>query len=255
VTFNIDLGGKRALVTGAGQGVGRGIAMTLAAAGAEVLVNDLVEERAASVVDELAAAGGRGVTAVFDVTDYDAVRGAIDDKGPIDILVNNAGNAGQPVMDFDITALVQTEPSDWEPFIRVNFYGVMYGVRAALPGMIERGWGRIVTVISDAGRIGEPHLAAYSAAKAAAAGFCRSVAKEVGRYGITVNCVSLGTMQTPGTEGEDKARQAESLKRYIIRRRGLPEDVAAMVTFLASPLAPWVTGQTIPVNGGYSLAV
>ena len=99
--------------------------------------------------------------------------------------------------------LVQTEPSDWEGFIKVNFYGVMYAVRAALPAMIDAQWGRVVTVISDTARVGETHMAAYSAAKAGAAGFCRSVAREVGRHGITVNCVALGTMNTQGIPPEE----------------------------------------------------
>jgi 3-oxoacyl-[acyl-carrier protein] reductase len=262
VSFSIDLSGRRALVTGAGQGVGRAIATTLATAGAEVVVNDLVAERAEAVVDELHAAGGKGSTAVFDVTDWDAVRAAVAACGPLDILVNNAGNAGRAAsLGFgDLKTLVETEPADWEPWLRVNLYGVMYAVRAALPGMIDAGWGRIVTVISDTARVGETHMATYSAAKAGAAGFCRSVAREVGRHGITVNCVALGTMRPDGSgdpagDQPDDQRLEALLKRYVIRRRGESADVAAMVTFLASPLAEWITGQTYPVNGGYSFAL
>jgi 3-oxoacyl-[acyl-carrier protein] reductase len=155
----------------------------------------------------------------------------------------------------DLRTLVDTEPDDWEGFIRVNMYGVMYAVRAALPGMIEAGWGRVVTVISDAARVGETHMPAYAAAKAAAAGFSRAVAREVGRHGITVNCVSLGTMNTQGIPPEEDEIAAQMVKRYAIRRRGLPRDIAAMVTFLASPQAEWITGQTYPVNGGYSFAL
>ena len=222
--YAIDLSGHRALVTGAGQGVGRGIATTLAEAGAEVLVNDLVLERAQSVVSEIEVAGGKARPAVFDVTDYDAVRAAVAEGGPVDILVNNAGNAGRAAtMGYeDLATLVQTEPDDWERFIKVNMYGVMYAVRAALPGMIEAGWGRIVTVISDTARVGETHMAAYSAAKAGAAGFCRSVAREVGRHGITVNCVALGTMNTQGIPPEEDEVGERLVKRYVVRRRGLP---------------------------------
>ena len=106
---------------------------------------------------EIEAAGGTGRPAVFDVTDYDAVQAAVAEGGPVDILVNNAGNAGRATtMGFeDLAPFVQTEPDDWEPFIKVNLYGVMYAVRAVLPGMIEAGWGRIVTVISDTARVGE----------------------------------------------------------------------------------------------------
>jgi 3-oxoacyl-[acyl-carrier protein] reductase len=257
MTYEIDLSGHRALVTGGGQGVGEEIARTLARAGAEVLVNDLVLDRAERVVGAIESEGGTARPAVFDVTDYDAVVAAVNDGGPVDILVNNAGNAGRAsTMGMeDLANLVDTEPADWEGFIRVNLYGVMYAVRAALPGMIDAGWGRVVTVISDTARVGETHMPAYSAAKAGAAGFCRSVAREVGRHGITVNCVALGTMNTQGIPPEEDEIAAQLVKRYVIRRRGLPSDIAAMVTFLSSPQAEWITGQTYPVNGGYSFAL
>jgi 3-oxoacyl-[acyl-carrier protein] reductase len=127
--------------------------------------------------------------------------------------------------------------------------------------MIERQAERIVTVVSDAGRFGDVNMAPYAAAKAGAAGFSRSIAREMGRYGITVNNVALGTIRTPATsEGEPDTPEAkEHLKKilspYIIRRRGEPEDVAGLVTYLVSPMASWITGQTYPVNGGYSLAL
>jgi 3-oxoacyl-[acyl-carrier protein] reductase len=257
MSYEIDLTGHRALVTGAGQGVGEEIARTLARAGADVLVNDLVLARAENVVAAIADAGGHAHPAVFDVTDYDAVVAAVAAHGPVDILVNNAGNAGRADtmgMD-DLATLVDTEPADWEGFIRVNLYGVMYAVRAALPGMIEAQWGRVVTVISDTARVGETHMPAYSAAKAGAAGFCRSVAREVGRHNITVNCVALGTMNTQGIDPADDEIGARLVKKYVVRRRGLPRDIAAMVTFLSSPQAEWITGQTYPVNGGYSFSL
>jgi len=257
MTFGIDLSGHRALVTGAGQGVGQEIASTLAEAGADVLVNDLVADRANDVAKEIVADGGRASAAAFDVTDYAAVTAAFADAGPVDILVNNAGNAGRAATmgSEDLKNLVDTDPADWDPFIKVNLYGVMYAVRAALPAMIDAHWGRVVTVISDTARVGETHMAAYSAAKAGAAGFCRSVAREVGRHGITVNCIALGTMNTQGIPPEEDEIAAQLVKRYVIRRRGLPSDIAAMAAFLASPLADWITGQTYPVNGGYSFAL
>jgi NAD(P)-dependent dehydrogenase (short-subunit alcohol dehydrogenase family) len=257
MTFGIDLSGHRALVTGSGQGVGQEIASTLAEAGAEVLVNDLVADRANDVVNGIVANGGRASAAPFDVTDYAAVTAAFADAGPVDILVNNAGNAGRAAtMGFeDLKNLVDTDPADWDPFIKVNLYGVMYAVRAALPAMIDAQWGRVVTVISDTARVGETHMAAYSAAKAGAAGFCRSVAREVGRHGITVNCIALGTMNTQGIPPEEDQALAHLVKRYVIRRRGLPSDIAAMAAFLASPLSEWITGQTYPVNGGYSFTL
>lgn len=247
--LSIDLAGKRALVTGAGRGVGRAIAHTLAQAGANVVVNDL-GTRADDVVREIRDAGGSGRSAIFDVTNWFEVSEAFEAIGPIQILINNAGNSGGDT--FTLASFVETQPEDWEPFFRVNLYGVMHCTRAALPAMIEQGWGRVVTIISESGRTGEPKLAAYSAAKAGAAGFGRSIAKEVGRNGITVNSVALGTMAGPGAGDPEMIERL--IRNYTIRRRGEPEDAAGMVAFLASKHASWITGQTVAVNGGYSAA-
>jgi 3-oxoacyl-[acyl-carrier protein] reductase len=259
MTFAIDLQGRRALVTGAGQGIGRTIAMTLADAGAVVAVNDVVPAHADAVTNEILAAGGQASPVPFDVTNFVQVTSALDSCGAVDILVNNAGNAGTAgfgrMCDF-----VESEPDDWAGYFAVNLYGVMHCTRAALPSMVEGGWGRVVTIISDAARHGDVKLAPYAAAKAGAAGFCRSVAREVGRHGITVNCVSLGTIETPATARASDAPEANEAERtllrpYVIRRRGRPDDVAGMVTYLASPLASWITGQTYVVNGGYTFSL
>jgi 3-oxoacyl-[acyl-carrier protein] reductase len=258
----IDLSGRRALVTGAGQNVGRGIARWLAAAGAEVLVNDLVEERTHAVVGEIETEGGRAVAAPFDVTDYDAVRASFDALGAVDVLVNNAGNAGAPnlIGSFDTAYFVDTTPDTWDRYVRINYYGVLNCVHVALPGMIEAGWGRVITLISDSARAGDSRTAVYGGAKAAAAGFMRAIAREVGRYDITANCISLATMNNrppdaPEPTERELAQMAQILKQYIVRRRGEPDDVAAMVCFLASDLSSWITGQTYPVNGGYTLSL
>ncbi len=261
MSVDFGLSGKRALITGAGQGVGEGIARLLAAAGAEVLVNDLFEERAQEVAGSIVAAGGSAAGAAFDVTDFDVVHEAFARIGQVDILVNNAGNAGADGWG-GLASFVDTSPADWSKYLSVNLYGVMNCVHAALPGMIAAKWGRIVTIVSDASRVGEAQMAAYGAAKSGAAGFSRCVAHEVGRHGITVNNISLGTMRTPVSAGfwdspdaAAKAQQKAMMANYLVRRPGDPDDVAWVIAMLASPRSAWVTGQTIPVNGGYSFAL
>ena len=255
----IDLEGRRALITGGGQGVGRGLALAFAEAGAEVLVNDLRAERAHEVVGEIHAAGGAAIPIAFDVTDYDAVSAALAAAGSVDILVNNAGNAGAEGF-AGRAKFSETEPADWEAFIRVNLYGVLHCTRAVLPGMVSKKWGRILTIVSDAGRAGDPGGAVYGAAKAGAAGLTRSVALENGRFNITANNISLGTMRTPLTEAlwaehGDSAQAKAILQNYAIRRPGSPDDITQLALTLASEHGSWITGQTVCVNGGYSLAL
>jgi 3-oxoacyl-[acyl-carrier protein] reductase len=254
-----QLAGKRALVTGAGQGVGKRIAVVLAAAGCHVMVNDLDADRAERVAAAIRDDGDDAAACAFDVTDHEAARSAIDAAGPVDVLVNNAGNAGADGFG-KITRFLDTSRGDWEPFLQVNVYGVMNCTHAVLPAMVDAGWGRVITIVSDAGRIGGAHLAPYSAAKAGAAGFSRAIAREVARHGVTANTIALGTMRTPMTEPlwadpAQKAAQDALLSDYLVRRPGDPDDAAWMVLTLASPRAGWITGQTIPVNGGLSFAL
>jgi 3-oxoacyl-[acyl-carrier protein] reductase len=259
MSFEIDLSGRRALITGGGQGVGLAIALALASAGATAIVNDIRPDKAKAAAEEVRQAGGKAEPLPFDVTEWEQVESAVHGIGA-DILVNNAGNAG--VEGFtSMVEFVDSDPADWQPFFAVNLVGVMHCTKAALPTMISSGWGRVITVVSDAARRGEAKLSPYAAAKAGAAGFSRSIAREVGRHGITVNCVSLGNIATPSTAPpppvtpEQREREQAFLRPYVIRRRGQPDDAAAMVTYLASPLADWITGQTYAVNGGYTFSL
>jgi 3-oxoacyl-[acyl-carrier protein] reductase len=261
----LDLRGQVAFVTGAGQSAGRGIALMLARHNAGgVAVNDYVPERAAAVVEEIRSLGVAAFAAPADVGDMDAVRAAIGAAGealgaPVTLLVNNAGNAGPTTQIRASPPFWETDPADWDKFLRTNLYGVMNCCHAALPAMVKAGQGRIVTIVSDAGRSGEPYFAAYSGAKAGAAGFVRALARETGRHGVTVNAIALSSLQPPIDEpalseflGSDMAKR--QLSRYVIRRFGRPDDVAAMTLFLCSDAASWITGQTYPVNGGYTFA-
>ena len=258
----LDLGGQVACVTGAGQGAGHAIALAFARHNASgVVVNDFVAERAEAVAGEIRALGVPAVSAPADVGDYDAVQVALTSAantlGPITILVNNAGNAGPTATMGLSPPFWETEPQDWDRYFRTNLQGVMNCSHVALPGMVAQGKGRIVTVVSDAGRIGDAGLVAYSAAKAGAAGFMRAIARETGRYGITSNAISLSTLEPPMDDADmaeflASDRTRAQLSRYVIRRFGKPDDVANMALFLCSDAASWITGQTYPVNGGYS---
>ncbi|MFN5484480.1 MAG: SDR family NAD(P)-dependent oxidoreductase [Bradyrhizobium sp.] len=259
----LDLDGKVTLITGAGQGVGRQIALHFAAHNAAgIVVNDYFLERAEQVAREINAAGGKAIARQADVTDLASVRAMIGKAeqafGPIDVLVNNAGNAGATPDPDARKPFWETGPEVWNSFIGVNLYGVINCASACIPQMIERKGGRIVTIISDAGRAGEAGLEVYSGAKAGAAGFTRAVARSLGRHNITANCVAIAATLTPAIEARLKANpemQKKMMEKYVIRRPGLPSDVANMVLFLASEASAWITGQTYPVNGGFTFAL
>jgi NAD(P)-dependent dehydrogenase (short-subunit alcohol dehydrogenase family) len=239
-----DLTGKVAVVTGAGQNVGAGIARLLAAQGATVHVNDIVEGRAKDTVDRIQAAGGTAATAPFDVTNYDAVTDAIAAIGTVDILVNNAGNGGAEGMG--LTQFRDSEPAGWMGAINVNLFGVLHCSRAVINGMCERGFGRIITISSGAGitglRIG---VSPYAAGKGGAIAFMRHLAAENARDGVTANSLALGLMQ-PENSGPVDALA----KQIPVGRTGTPEDVGFACVYLASNEASWITGQTIHLDGG-----
>lgn len=232
------------------------MALLLAEHGADIVVNDLYADRADKVAAEIEALGRKTVPAPFDVTDAGQVSAMAKEAGrlgTVEIIVNNAGVPPLEVALSGRKLFAETTPDEWEPYIRLNLYGVMYVTRAFIEGMIETGWGRVVTIISDAARTGDPRLAAYAAAKAGAAGFMRTLASEVGRHGVTANCVALGGTKTENflaAMPEELIEKASA--RYPIRRLAEPEEVARVVLFLCSNAASIVTGQTYAANGGYS---
>jgi 3-oxoacyl-[acyl-carrier protein] reductase len=239
-----DLTGRTALVTGAGQNVGAGIARSLAGQGATVAVNDIEPERAHSLADEIAAAGGNAIAAPFDVTDLAVVVDGVATIGAVDILVNNAGNGGaQPMRPQPFREM---PPEAWDGPIRVNLYGVMHCCHAVIGGMCERGWGRIITISSGAGTRGvNIGVAPYSAGKGGGISFTRTLALEVAATGVTANTLAIGLMGMP-----DPTITARIARSIPVGRTGMPDDIAAACVWLASNEAAWVTGQTIELNGG-----
>ena len=240
-----DLSGLTALVTGDGQGVGRGVAAALATRGAAVAVNDILGERAREVCDELNLhRPGSAVAAPFDVTDLRSVLEAVRALPAIDILVNNAGVGGAEPMRVE--QFRSMDPGSWEGPIRVNLHGVMNCCHAVVDPMCERGWGRIITISSGAGTAGTRiGVSPYAAGKGGGIAFTRTLALEVARDGVTANTLALGLMTNEADEIDS------ALARSIpVGRVGSPQDVGAACVWLASREAGWVTGQTIEINGG-----
>lgn len=252
MAISIDLGGHTALVTGAGQGIGREIALTLARAGARVGVNDADGDRAAAVAARIVDAGGVARAVVADVTERAAVGAMLDEVerrlGTVDVLVNNAGR-------WTIKPFLASDATDWERDIRVCLFGSLNCAHAVLGRLGDRRWGRIVSIVSDAARVGEREQVAYAAAKAGVIGMTKSLAREVGPRGITANCVSPGTtIADDAVVDPDDPIVQRMVRRYPTGRLGRASDVAAAVLYLASDLAGHVTGQVLSVSGGYTMA-
>ena len=241
---------KVAFVTGAGSGIGRAIALRLASEGAKVAVTDLVERAAQSTAAEI---GQTAAAITVDVTSPDSVRNGIAQTerllGPIDVLVNVAG--------WDkVESFLKSQEETWEKVLAINLKGVFNCVKAILPGMIERGHGRIVSISSDAGRVGSSGEAVYSAAKAGIIGFSKTVAREVARHHINVNVVCPGPTDTPllKTIQEVNPKLQDALKRAIpFGRLAQPDDIAPAAVFLASDDASYITGQVLSVSGGLTM--
>jgi len=241
------LEGRKALVTGGASGIGAATARRLAAEGADVVIGDVNEEGAAEVATEIS-----GTAAGLNVTDPATAREVAGKHGPFAILVNNAGTD-----EFGFFA--DTDPGVWERVLAVNLIGVMSCTHAVLPGMQQAGYGRIVNVSSEAGRIGSKGSVAYSSAKGGVLGFTKAMAREGARFGITVNAICPGPIETPLLMGalefgEIGEKVIETMKAGTqLRRLGKPDEVAAAIAFLASDDASYVTGETLGVSGGMGM--
>ncbi|MFZ4675073.1 MAG: 3-oxoacyl-[acyl-carrier-protein] reductase [Nodosilinea sp.] len=246
-----SLAGQVAVVTGASRGIGRAVAIALAAAGAQVVVNYARSSTAADeVVAEIAAAGGSAVAIQADVSQADQVDGLINGTlkqfGRVDVLVNNAGITRD-------TLLLRMKLEDWQAVIDLNLTGVFLCTRAVAKIMLKQRSGRIINIASVAGQMGNPGQANYSAAKAGVIGFTKTVAKELASRGITANAVAPGFIETDMT---DDLGNTDEIRKFIpLGRFGQPEDIAGMVRFLAAdPAAAYITGQVFNVDGGMVMA-
>ncbi|MGZ0189095.1 MAG: SDR family NAD(P)-dependent oxidoreductase [Alphaproteobacteria bacterium] len=247
----MSLQDKTVLVTGASRGIGRAIAIAAAAAGAKVALTarsmDALKETAATIV----SSGGTAHTIVGDAADAKSIEKAVAATakkfGGLDVLINNAGYV-------KVQKFLDSGPEDWKAQIDTCLYGAIHCCRAAAPHMVKQNGGRIVSLIGDSSRIGEANISMAAATRAGTMALGKSLAKELGRNGVTVNTVSLGLVQTSHSDAEFLAKNMDKIVRnYPLRRIGNPDDVAPMVAFLASDQAAWITGQTISVNGGFAM--
>jgi 2-hydroxycyclohexanecarboxyl-CoA dehydrogenase len=242
------LEGRKALVTGGASGIGAAIAARLAAEGAEVWVGDIDTEGAEKVAGEV-----NGHAIELDVTELESARSAVEAAGgTLDILVNNAGTD-------EFGFFTYTTPEQWQKVIAINLGGVLNCTHAALPGMQQAKYGRILNISSEAGRVGSKGSAVYSAAKAGIVGFTKAIARENARYGIIANAIAPGPIETPllmGAKefGEIGEKVIETMKASTqMGRLGQPEEVAAAAAFLVSDDATYVTGETLGVSGGLGM--
>ena len=255
--MNLNGNGRVALVTGGGRGIGAAIATGLAQDGLKVVIADMRRAEAEETAAAINRNGGEAHAFEVDVTDSAAVTGVVEtvthDVGPVDVLVNNAG------WD-DLMPFLATDEAFWDRVLDINFKGTLRLTHAVLPGMVERKWGRVVSIGSDAGRVGSSMESVYSGAKGGIIAFTKTVAREVARAGVTLNVVCPGPTDTPMmAETTAKAEDAEAVLKGMtraipMRRLGTPDEVAAAVRFFADGSAGFITGQTLSVSGGLTMA-
>jgi 2-hydroxycyclohexanecarboxyl-CoA dehydrogenase len=247
-----------ALVTGGGQGIGRGISEVLGGQGFRVAIADLNADTAQATARAVTEAGGTAIAVTADVTDSGSVLAAVktvtSELGPVEIVVNNAG------WD-DFMSFVDTTEDFWDRILELNFKGALRVTHAVVPGMMERGWGRVINIGSDAGRVGSSLEAVYSGAKGGIIAFTKTLAREVATKGVTANTVCPGPTDTPmlrkfaGDAGQDAEKVISGMTRAVpMRRLAQPADVAAAVAFFASDATGYITGQTLSVSGGLTMA-
>ena len=252
----MTLSGKTALVTGAGRGIGRAIALALAGEGCQVGIADILPRSASAAAAEVEALGVKSLALSVDLTSRAEVERmvveALAQFGQIDILVNNAG--------WDRMGLfLDTDEDTWDRIIAVNLKAILYVCKAVLPHMVARGAGKVVNVASDAGRVGSSGEAVYSATKGAVIAFSKALAREMARHRITVNVVCPGLTETPLLQSlRDQSPKMEKILEAVTRatplgRVATPEEIAGAVAFFASPGADFVTGQTLSVSGGLTM--
>jgi len=247
-----------AFVTGGAQGIGGGISETLGAQGFRVAVADLNLDAAKETAARIIGAGGQAIAVPIDITDTASVRDAVTEVtaglGEIEVVVNNAG------WD-DFMPFLKTTEDFWDKILEINFKGALRVCRTVVPGMVERGFGRVINIGSDAGRVGSSLEAVYSGAKGGIIAFTKTLAREVATKGVTVNTVCPGPTDTPAlrkfadNSGEDADKVIGGMARSVpMKRLGAPQDVAAAVAFFASDAAEYITGQTLSVSGGLTMA-
>jgi 2-hydroxycyclohexanecarboxyl-CoA dehydrogenase len=247
-----------AMVTGGAQGIGKGIATTLSEHGFKVAIADLNLETATQTAKEITASGGTAIAVEINVTDTASVQAAVQtieaELGPVEIVVNNAG------WD-DFMPFVETNEEFWDKILDINFKGALRVIKTVVPGMMERGFGRVINIGSDAGRVGSSLEAVYSGSKGGIIAFTKTLAREVATKGVTANTVCPGPTDTPALRkfvdgaGQDAAKVIGGMTRAVpMKRLGTPEDIGPAVAFFASDAAGFVTGQTLSVSGGLTMA-